>query len=88
MFESQSFRLDGDVTLVTGGAAGIGLAIAETFASAGSAVMISDRDRGAAEDAAAKLVNAGGNVAAIGCDVTKEDDLVRSIDATQSMFGG
>lgn len=88
MFDSQSFRLDGDVTLVTGGAAGIGFAIAETFASAGSAVMISDRDRGAAEAAAAKLVKTGGNVAAIECDVTKEEDLVRSIDATQSVFGG
>ena len=54
MFDSHSFRLDGHVALVTGSAAGIGLAIAETFASAGAAVMISDVDLTAAEKAAAR----------------------------------
>ncbi|MFW2448837.1 MAG: 7-alpha-hydroxysteroid dehydrogenase [Qipengyuania pacifica] len=88
MFDSQSFKLDGQVALVTGGGAGIGLAIAETFASAGAAVMISDLDLPAAENAAGKIAKAGGNVAAVACDVTSEQDLERVVDATQAEFGG
>ncbi len=88
MFDSQSFKLDGHVALVTGSAAGIGFAIARTFASAGACVMVSDLDLAAAEDAAAKIIEEGGNAAAIACDVTKEDDLERVVDATQSEFGG
>lgn len=88
MFDSHSFRLDGHVALVTGSAAGIGLAIAETFASAGAAVMVSDVDLTAAEKAAARIAKAGGNTAAIACDVTSEEDLERVVDATQAEFGG
>ncbi|XAP78238.1 7-alpha-hydroxysteroid dehydrogenase [Citromicrobium bathyomarinum] len=88
MFDSQSFKLDGQVALVTGGGAGIGLAIAKTFASAGAAVMISDLDLPAAENAAGKIAKAGGNVAAVACDVTSEQDLERVVDATQAEFGG
>ena len=88
MFDSHSFRLDGHVALVTGSAAGIGLAIAETFASAGAAVMVSDVDLTAAEKAAARIAKVGGNTAAIACDVTSEEDLERVVDATQAEFGG
>ncbi len=88
MFDSHSFRLDGHVALVTGSAAGIGFAIADTFASAGAAVMVSDVDLTAAEKAAARIAKAGGNTAAIACDVTSEEDLERVVDATQAEFGG
>tara|TARA_R100000365_G_C2741166_1_gene69870 strand:+ start:574 stop:1035 length:462 start_codon:yes stop_codon:yes gene_type:complete len=88
MFDSHSFRLDGHVALVTGSAAGIGFAIADTFASAGAAVMVSDVDLTAAEKAAARISKAGGNTAAIACDVTSEEDLERVVDATQAEFGG
>ncbi|QSB46000.1 SDR family NAD(P)-dependent oxidoreductase [Tsuneonella flava] len=88
MFDSHSFRLDGHVALVTGSAAGIGLAIAEMFASAGAAVMVSDVDLTAAEKAAARIAKAGGNTAAIACDVTSEEDLERVVDAPQAEFGG
>lgn len=88
MFDSHSFSLDGHVALVTGSAAGIGFAIADTFASAGAAVMVSDVDLTAAEKAAARIAKAGGNTAAIACDVTSEEDLERVVDATQAEFGG
>lgn len=88
MFDSQWFGLDGQVALVTGSGAGIGLAIAETFASAGASVMVSDLDLAAVEEAAAKIGQAGGKAAAVACDVTKEEDLERVVDATRSTFGG
>src|SRR5437899_6483379 len=47
------FSLENKISLVTGGASGIGAAIAETFAQAGATVWIADRDeasgRGVAE---------------------------------------
>ena len=41
---SLSVRLDGAVAVVTGGASGIGLAIAERYAASGAQVMILDRE--------------------------------------------
>ncbi|HZM31991.1 MAG TPA: SDR family NAD(P)-dependent oxidoreductase [Acidimicrobiales bacterium] len=56
--------------VVTGGASGIGLAIAERLAADGAAVAIFDRDGGAADEAAAKIAAAGGSAAGFAVDVT------------------
>ena len=71
------FRLDGRISLITGGASGIGEATARVFASAGARVIISDLDRERAERVALELPDA--EVRA--CDVT--DQL-----AVRRMFGG
>ncbi|MEG1734760.1 MAG: SDR family NAD(P)-dependent oxidoreductase, partial [Comamonas sp.] len=42
MYEPDHFQLDKQVAVITGAGAGIGRAIAETFATAGAAVMVSD----------------------------------------------
>ncbi len=64
---SLTVRLDGSVAVVTGGASGIGLAIAERYAASGARVMIVDRDEQAATEAAGRI---GAGAEAYGCDVT------------------
>ncbi len=54
----QAFRLDGRVAVITGGAAGIGLATARLMAQAGARIAILDRNEDAGASAAAQLPGA------------------------------
>ena len=81
------FRLNGQVTLVTGAGAGIGRAIAKVFAAAGSAVAVTDLKNETAETVAAEIRQAGGKAIGLACNVTKEDDLSAAVDAAVKAFG-
>jgi NAD(P)-dependent dehydrogenase (short-subunit alcohol dehydrogenase family) len=63
-------RLEDKIALVTGGGAGIGRAIAETFAREGAEVMIADRDGDAAKELADAIVKSNGAASAHEVDVT------------------
>ena len=71
------------MAFVTGAAAGIGRAIADTFA----AVMVSDRDATAAKSVAAEIAAHGGRAAGIACDMTRDEDLVELVNQTVQSFG-
>lgn len=64
------FRLDGRTALVTGGARGIGRAIALALAGAGAAVTIADRDVEAAAMTASAIAALGGAATSLALDVT------------------
>lgn len=63
-------RLEDKVALVTGGGAGIGCAIAGTFAREGASVIVADRDGEAAKEVAQAIVRSKGAALAQEVDVT------------------
>lgn len=80
-------NLGGQVAIVTGAGAGIGRAIAETFAAAGASVMVSDRTAESAATVAEGIRNAGGKAASIACDVTQDEALETMVRETVKAFG-
>lgn len=87
MYDPSDFRLDGQVAVITGAGAGIGRAIAETFAAAGAAVMVSDLHEGAASAVVEAITARGGQAAAMACDVTDEGALAALVAQTVDRFG-
>ncbi len=83
-------ELAGRVALVTGGASGIGRAIAEHLASAGAHVVVADLNVAGAEDVAAELVGAYGEsrALAMAMDVTDEAAVRRGFEETVLRYGG
>jgi 7-alpha-hydroxysteroid dehydrogenase len=86
MYNPKNFRLDGEVALVTGAGAGIGRAIAVLFASAGAAVLVTDRNAAEAEAVAQTISESGGRAAAFACDVTQETALTEAVAEAVSRF--
>lgn len=80
--------LSGQTALVTGAGAGIGRAIAETFAAAGAAVVVTDRTLEGARVVAEAIVAAGGKAMAVACDVTDEAAMEAAVGAAVEAFGG
>ncbi|MHB2169615.1 7-alpha-hydroxysteroid dehydrogenase [Alsobacter sp. R-9] len=87
MFDPSRFRLDGDVALVTGAGAGIGKAIALTFAGAGAKVVVTDRTEDGAREVAAAIEATGGRALALPCDVTRPDQLAAAVTGAVETFG-
>jgi NAD(P)-dependent dehydrogenase (short-subunit alcohol dehydrogenase family) len=81
-------ELAGRVALVTGGASGIGRAIAERLAQAGAHVVVADRNQPGAEEVAAQLSEAYGSCLAAGVDVTDEAAVRQAFQATVLAYGG
>ncbi len=77
----EKFRLDAKVAVVTGGAKGIGFAIADALSEAGATVIIADMDSVAAGQAVARLSAKGRNAESVVLDVTRPRDVEKAHDA-------
>jgi 2-hydroxycyclohexanecarboxyl-CoA dehydrogenase len=73
--------------LVTGGARGIGRAIALALAADGRAVAVGDVLADEAEQAAAEIQSAGGRSRAVPLDVTDAGSVHSAVDAAQAALG-
>lgn len=80
-------ELTGRVAVVTGGASGIGLALAHAFAAEGMKVVIADIEPDALERAAAELGDAGAEVRAVVCDVSDGAAVDALASAAVDAFG-
>jgi NAD(P)-dependent dehydrogenase (short-subunit alcohol dehydrogenase family) len=76
--------LTNKVALITGGARGIGAAIARVMAGQGARVALLDLDGAEAEKTAAGLPQGMG----LACDVGVEADVARAVQAVVGRFGG
>jgi 3-oxoacyl-[acyl-carrier protein] reductase len=75
------------VAVITGGARGIGFAIAEHWVKQGGKVVIGDILVDILKEAEKKLKAIGGQVATVVCDVTKEEDCAKLADTAIEKFG-
>ena len=80
----NSYDLSGQVAVVTGGAQGIGLAVARRLAASGARLALWDRDEALAQEAAATL---GEGHRAYGVDVADTDGVAALAGRTASEMG-
>jgi NAD(P)-dependent dehydrogenase (short-subunit alcohol dehydrogenase family) len=84
----DSFRLDGRIALVTGGAKGLGYVIATALAQAGASVAIASRTLADCKTSAAQIAEAtGARVDAFAADVTLSADVTRLAGEIEASLG-
>lgn len=82
-------ELYGRVALITGGAKGIGLAVARLFLKEGACVCIADIDQAAMDAAQESLSNEfHGRILTVRMDVTNEQSVDEAVQAICAYFGG
>jgi NAD(P)-dependent dehydrogenase (short-subunit alcohol dehydrogenase family) len=85
--EEVTMLLSNKVAIISGSAKGMGKGMALKFAQEGCAVTIVDIDKTEAQKALSEVLGKGGKGLAIACDVTKEDQVKKSVEKTVKEFG-
>ncbi|MBM7659601.1 NAD(P)-dependent dehydrogenase (short-subunit alcohol dehydrogenase family) [Bacillus mesophilus] len=81
-------RLKGKVSIVTGGASGIGRATALTFAREGSHIVLSDINEKKGAETLEDVKNLGAEAIFVKTDVSKEEDMKQLMNEAVTAFGG
>ncbi len=81
-------NLDGKVAIVTGGAQGMGRAIAWRLAQEGADVVVADLRQEGAQQVVEEIVGAGGRGLAVAVDVRRQEQVQAMVDAATGRFGG
>jgi NAD(P)-dependent dehydrogenase (short-subunit alcohol dehydrogenase family) len=79
--------LAGKVAFVTGGASGIGFAMASCFAAEGAKIVLADIEVDALEQAEADLRGKGADVIGVVCDVSDHTSVTAAADRAIEAFG-
>jgi len=74
--------------VITGGSAGLGLALARVLVERDARVMIVARGQAALDEAVSSLHSDNGNVLTVAADMTSQPDVDRLADTVQSAWGG
>ncbi len=80
-------KLDGKIALITGGASGLGEAIAHDYVKNGAAVVIGDVNGDAANRVADDINAKGGRAIALEVDVSDESSVLRLVDDAVARLG-
>ena len=80
-------ELAGKVAVVTGGASGIGNAVAERLAAEGMKLVLADVERGPLDEAVEKLAAGGAEVIGVQTDVSQADEMDALAEQTLERFG-
>jgi NAD(P)-dependent dehydrogenase (short-subunit alcohol dehydrogenase family) len=80
-------RLRGKVAIVTGGANGIGRAIAEIFAEEGAWVLIADIEDEAGSETVRSIRENGGEAEFVPCDVSQREQVARAVERAGARNG-
>src|ERR687894_1753819 len=84
---NNSLDYSGKVALVTGAAAGMGLATARAFAAAGAAVVLADVKEVSVQAAAEELVANGHRAIGVACDVSDDAQVAAMVERAVATFG-
>jgi NAD(P)-dependent dehydrogenase (short-subunit alcohol dehydrogenase family) len=83
----MSAAFEDKIAIMTGGASGIGFAVAKELAQRGSVLVLADINAEGAEKAAGEIVTAGGKAHATCVDVTRAGQVERLVGETAEKYG-
>ena len=84
----MQLRFDGKTAAITGGASGIGFAVASELAASGASVFVFDIDGDAADEACRRIAASGGAASPCRVDVSDLDATAAAMDEVVAKAGG